>query len=235
MKPVQRVSLVDAAVEQLKHSITSGDWPVGTRIPTEQHLVELLGVSRSSVREAVRSLVQLGLLETRQGNGTFVIAEDEMTVTLQRSVEAAEEGEVLAVRRALDILAAREAATRRTAEDLELLRQSLNRRTAAVDAHRLDDFVRADVGFHLGVARAAHNQLLLAMYLSFEGSLTDSVARSNAHGILEDDHSGVHRRLFDAIVAGDPEQAGTAARRVLDDHRSRLARSHPTDPSEPPA
>ncbi|MFJ3958517.1 FadR/GntR family transcriptional regulator [Arthrobacter sp. NPDC090010] len=232
MKQVQRVSLVDAVVEQLKQSISSGEWPVGTRIPTEPQLVELLGVSRSSVREAVRSLVQLGLLEARQGDGTYVIADDEMTATLQRGVDAAEESEVVTVRRALDILAAREAALRRSEDDILGLERTLLRRTEALNRNELEDFVQADLEFHLGITRAAHNRLLLGIYQSFEGSLRVSISRSNAREILEDPHSRVHLELFEAIRAQDPARAMDAARGVLDDHQSRQDRSR-TSPPEP--
>ena len=126
MKQIARVSLVDAVVDRLRGEIRSGNWQVGSKIPTEAKLVETLGVSRPSVREAVRSLVQLGLLETRQGDGTYVVAEDEMTVALQHAIEAADEAEVLAVRRALDVLAAREAALHRTDADLAALRVALD-------------------------------------------------------------------------------------------------------------
>ncbi len=115
MKQIARVSLVDTVVDRLREEIASGSWPVGSKIPTEARLIEELGVSRTSVREGVRSLVQLGLLETRQGDGTYVIADDETTVALQGVIDAADEAEVLAVRRALDVLAAREAAARTSA------------------------------------------------------------------------------------------------------------------------
>lgn len=69
-----RLSLVDSAVAELRSAVARGEWPVGERIPTEPRLSEQFGVGRNTVREAVRVLVHAGLLETRQGDGTYVRA-----------------------------------------------------------------------------------------------------------------------------------------------------------------
>ena len=222
MKQIARVSLVDAAVERLRDEIRSGSWPIGSKIPTEAKLVDMLGLSRPSVREAVRSLVQLGLLETRQGDGTYVVAEDEMTVALQHAIEVADDAEVLTVRRALDVLAASEAAHHRSAEDLVELRAALDARRAAVAAADVSAFIDHDVAFHLGVARASKNSLLFGLYQSFEGSLRDSVRRTNCMTIVDDPHGGFHDKLFRAIERGDELAAASATIGVLDDHEQQL-------------
>src|SRR5688500_15189976 len=125
LEQIPRVSLVDTIVARLRAEIQNGTWPIGTKIPTEATLVETLGVSRPSVREGVRSLVQLGLLESRQGDGTYVVADDEMALLKQVFAHAVE-AEVVAVRRALDAMAAREAAAHRTLGDLRQLREALD-------------------------------------------------------------------------------------------------------------
>lgn len=222
MKQIARVSLVDSVVERLRDDIRSGTFPVGSKIPTEARLVEMLGVSRPSVREGVRSLVQLGLLETRQGDGTYVVAEDEMTVALQNALDASDEAEVLAVRRALDVLAAREAAQRRSPADLDALRTALDGRAAAVAAGDVAAFIDADVAFHIGIAQASKNTLLAGLYSSFETSLRDSVRRTNCMAVADDPHGEFHDELFDAIERADPSAATAAALSVLDDHSGQL-------------
>jgi DNA-binding FadR family transcriptional regulator len=109
MERIARTSVVDTVVAKLRDEIRNGSWPVGCKIPTEAKLVGTLGVSRPSVREAVRALVQLGLLEARQGDGTYVIADDETTVALKQVVGAADVGEAHVVRHGLDMLAAHNA------------------------------------------------------------------------------------------------------------------------------
>ncbi|WP_458319024.1 FadR/GntR family transcriptional regulator [Mycolicibacterium brisbanense] len=219
---ITRVSLVDAVVERLREEIRAGSWAIGSKIPTEAKLVAAYGVSRTSVREAVRSLVQLGLLETRQGDGTYVVAEDEVAAVLQHAIDAAAENEVIVVRRALDVLAAREAANNRSAEDIENLRAALAARRAAVAEGDPRAFIDHDVAFHLGVARASKNSLLFGLYQSFEKSLRDSVARANCFAVVDDPHGTVHDDLLSAIERRDPAAATQAATNVLDDHERQL-------------
>jgi DNA-binding FadR family transcriptional regulator len=219
---IARVSLVDAVVDRLREEIRAGNWPVGSKIPTEAKLVAAYGVSRTSVREAVRSLVQLGLLETRQGDGTYVVAEDEVAAVLQHAIDAAAENEVIVVRRALDVLAAREAANNRSAEDVVILRAALAARRTAVIEGDPAAFIDHDVAFHLGVARASKNSLLFGLYQSFERSLRDSVGRANCFAIVDDPHGTVHDDLLLAIEHRDPPAAIAAATSVLDDHQQQL-------------
>lgn len=225
MKQIARVSLVDAVVDRLRDDIRAGNLPIGSRIPTEAKLVEMFGVSRPSVREAVRSLVQLGLLDTRQGDGTYVVAADEMAVALQNMVGAADEAEILAVRRALDVLAAREAALRRTPEDLAALREALEGRRAAVVASDVAAFIDHDVAFHLGIALASKNSLLHDLYQSFASSLRESVRRTNCMAVADDPHGEFHDELFGAIERGDQAAATSAAMSVLDDHAEQVSGS----------
>lgn len=128
----QRAGLVDQVIEQLRAGIGSGEWPVGQRIPTEPELVAQLGVGRNTVREAVRALAHTGILEVRQGDGTYVRATSEMAGAIRRLC-GPELREVLQVRRALEVDGARLAATARTEADLAELRRLLDRRDAAWD------------------------------------------------------------------------------------------------------
>ncbi|EWM16430.1 GntR-family transcriptional regulator, partial [Kutzneria sp. 744] len=94
----RRTGLVDQVIEQMRKAISSGEWPVGQRIPAEPELVSALGVGRNTVREAVRALAHAGLLEVRQGDGTFVRATSELSGAVRRLV-GDELREVLEVRR----------------------------------------------------------------------------------------------------------------------------------------
>src|ERR687898_793025 len=86
----RRSALSDQVIDALRDEITSGAWPVGSRIPTEAALVERLGVARNTVREAVRALAHNGLLDIRQGSGTFVAATSELAGVMgRRFAEAA--------------------------------------------------------------------------------------------------------------------------------------------------
>ncbi|UOQ59602.1 FadR family transcriptional regulator [Leucobacter rhizosphaerae] len=217
MRHIQRRSLVDTVVDELKREIAQGNWSIGDRLPSEAELTEALGVSRTSVREGVRSLVQLGLLETRQGDGTYLIATDATQVALRRALHSADSREVIGVRRALDVLAAREAAACRVEGDIDTLAEHLRRRSEAIAANDTVAFAEADVAFHLGIADASGNRLLADIYASFDTSLRESVTDASCLASGTDpDRADQHEQLFRAIVAGDPDTAQAAALGVLD-------------------
>ncbi|MGV0849119.1 FadR/GntR family transcriptional regulator [Mycolicibacterium phlei] len=206
----RRTGLVDQVIEQLRASVASGEWPVGQRIPNESALVESLGVGRNTVREAVRALAHAGILEVRQGDGTYVRATSEVSGALRRLC-GAEWRDVLQVRRALEVEGARGAAARRTDEDLAELREVLARRDAAL-AGSTDEFARADAEFHLAVVRCSHNATLTELYRGLMEVITASVATGHEATVHVVDH-GV---LLDHIAAGDVEQAGRTAAAIID-------------------
>ncbi|MFE7263579.1 FadR/GntR family transcriptional regulator [Streptomyces sp. NPDC057592] len=216
MKSVGRVSIVDTVINELRGEIARGTWQVGDRIPTESRLAEIFGVSRLSVREAVRVLVHAELLTTRQGNGTFVTATDEGRIALRRRLDRARTTDILDVRRGLDIVAARLAATMRTEEDLASLQEAMERRTAAGRAGDLDTFTDADVDFHLRIAEASHNPLLSDLYRNMSDALWETVKANQCIDEAGDDP--FHTALYEAVRAGDPAAATAAALAILDDY-----------------
>jgi DNA-binding FadR family transcriptional regulator len=211
MKSVGRKSLVDAAIAELREEIAAGRWIVGEKIPSESQLAEALGVSRLSVREAVRALVHTGLLTTRQGDGTYVTATDEAAVAFRRMLDQVAERDVEDVRRGLDIVAAGLAAARRTESDLTDLKDVMSRRRAAFDQGDLEVFADADVEFHLCVARAAQNPLLHQLYRTLSEALRDTVLADHMqHSTLD-----AHADLLHAIENGDPVAAAAAALAII--------------------
>lgn len=124
----RRSALADQVIAQLRNQITSGEWPVGSRIPTEPELVEQLGVARNTVREAVRALAHNGLLDIRQGSGTYVSATSELAGVMHRRFASADPRHVAELRSTLESSAARLAAARRTERDLKQLDALMRRR-----------------------------------------------------------------------------------------------------------
>ncbi|CKH72489.1 GntR family transcriptional regulator [Mycolicibacterium smegmatis] len=204
----RRTGLVDQVIEQLRASVSSGEWPVGTKIPTEPELADTLGVGRNTLREAVRALAHSGILEVRQGDGTYVRATSEVSGALRRLC-GSELREVLQVRRCLEVEGARLAASNRTDADLAELRAFLDRTETSDD----DDFVHSDTAFHLAVVRASHNSVLIELYRGLIEAITASVATASARP----DGKVSHRGLVEAIAAGDVERAGREAGGFLDD------------------
>ncbi|MFG3507246.1 FadR/GntR family transcriptional regulator [Streptomyces sp. NPDC047821] len=209
LKAAGRTSLVDAVVEQLRAQLTDGAWAVGDRIPTEHELAEQLGVGRNTVREAVRVLVHAGLLESRQGNGTFVRSTADPAAVL-RTVRAAGALDVLELRIALETEAARLAALRRDTHDLLRLRAALA--TLREEGDRDAD---ADLAFHRAVVEATHNAAFTEVYQFFSAQVHESLVASLGDHEMPAIDLDAHEALVVAVEAGDPEAAGAAARELL--------------------
>jgi DNA-binding FadR family transcriptional regulator len=206
---------VRQVIDQLREQVTTGAWPVGGRIPTEPQLVEALGVGRNTVREAVRALVHAGVLECRQGSGTYVVSADELSGAVSRRLASAQVAEAVEVRRAFEVEAARLAAQRRTREDLAALDGALADREAAWRSGRVADFVEADAVLHAAIVAAAHNGMLAELYASF-GSATRATIADGVGAELHQDKYVDHSRLVAAIRAGDPTRAAAEAGAFLE-------------------
>ena len=209
--PVSRPSGLSAQViTELRRQITAGAWPVGSRIPTEPELAAQLGVARNTVREAVRALAHNGLLDIRQGSGTYVVATSELAGVMRRRFADADRRDVPELRGALEITAAGLAATRRTADDLARLDVLLADRERAWATADRDTFVGADTAFHLAVVAAAHNQVLLGLYADLGEVIRDSL-REHFSTELRPDEYRDHARLVEAIRAGAADTAAGEA------------------------
>ncbi|ORV39568.1 GntR family transcriptional regulator [Mycolicibacter engbaekii] len=210
----RRTGLVDQVIEQIRAAVAAGEWPVDSRIPPEPELAEALGVGRNTVREAVRALAHSGILEVRQGDGTYVRATSEVSGALRRLC-GSELRDVLQVRRCLEVEGARLAAAARTEEDVAELRTLLDRRDSLQEQGRDDDFARADTDFHLAVVRCSHNPVLTELYCGLTEVVMASVATTTTKPVQADQIR--HRGLLEAIAAADVEAAGREAGGFLDE------------------
>lgn len=206
----RRSGLTDQVIAQLRNQITTGEWPVGCRIPTEPELVERLGVARNTVREAVRALAHNGLLDIRQGSGTYVVATSELAGVMQRRFADADPHHVAELRSTLESSAARLAAQRRTDRDMAQLDALLAKREQAWEAGDAERFVSVDSTFHLAVVAASHNEVLSELYADL-GHLLRDWLRDDVGRELRPEHRMDHARLVEAIRAGDAETAATEA------------------------
>ena len=217
---LRRSPLVELAVSQLREQVMSGQWPVGGRLPAETELAQRLEVGRSTVREAVRALVHAGLLETRQGSGTYVRSLTPGAGWEPRLRRAAVL-DAYEVREALEVQAARLAASRRTEADIAALRGCLAERTRARGSDA--QFVEADLAFHRAVVAAAHNPLLAEMFGSFAAVLREAlIAIRSDQAVQGPGADAAHERLAAAIEAGDAAGAAQATHDHLDPTAAKL-------------
>jgi DNA-binding FadR family transcriptional regulator len=207
-----RTKLVDQVIDQIRQLVGSGEWPVGQRIPNESELVKSLGVGRNTAREAIRALAHTGVLEVRQGDGTYVRATSEVSGALRRLC-GSELRDIIQVRRALEVEGARLAASNRTAEDISHMELLLNRRDESLRADDTAEFAMLDTEFHLAVVSSSHNDMLTALYRGLVEAITASVeATSTLRVDIDDDH----RELMAHVAAGEPEDAARVVGAMLD-------------------
>ncbi|QKW17805.1 FadR family transcriptional regulator [Kitasatospora sp. NA04385] len=156
------MAVTDQAIERIKEMIVSGSLPPGARLPNEADLADQLGLSRNSLREAVRALTAMRILVPRQGDGTYVSGL-EPHLLLETMAFAADVShgrnarQLLQVRRLLEPPATALAAGRLTDQDLRALRDVLDR-SAAADG--IEEFIELDIEFHRTIADAVGNPVL---------------------------------------------------------------------------
>ena len=202
----RQMGRIDRTVTTLRGRIVTGEWPVGYRIPTEQVLADMLGVGRNTIREAVQALVHSGLVERRQGSGTYVVGTSELAKTFGREVAAASQSDVVELRRALEVEAARLAAVRCTTEDVAEITRARDARQLAYYGGDLAEMVTTDLALHRAVVRASGNPLLVRLYEHLIDAIGDDIQIVFVSDT--DAEAQVHDALVAAIVAGDPSAAG---------------------------
>lgn len=224
-RPVERLSAASLVARQLLEQLGADQVPVGARLPSERDLAQMLGVGRSTLREAIAALELVGLVEVRPGSGSYLRADSTQLLaqTLQWSLALGEPeiGDLVEVREELELLAARLATARAGSEQIERLRGHVERMHAA--GNDIDAFVQADVAFHLEIATIARNVVLESLLKSLQSLLADWFERTlRVPGTIEAT-LGEHDAVFEAIQKGDPDAAAAAMATLMTaaDHRVR--------------
>jgi DNA-binding FadR family transcriptional regulator len=212
MQPATRTNLADSAAASVRAEIVSGRWAVGERIPNEATLSEMLSVSRGTVREAVRALVSQGLLETRQGSGTYVRSAVDPSAALDR-VKRAGLRDQWEARTALDAEAARLAAVRHMPADLDKLRRLLAARGTTTDPDR-EGFIRRDLAFHRAIVEASGNRAMLELYDFFTGAIAETIDSTLECQLPEPD-AAAHASIVEGIASGNPDRAAATVRAFM--------------------
>ena len=208
------MTVTDEAIAEIKRMILSGEAGPGEKLPKEQELASRLGLSRSSLREAVRALTLIGVLDVRQGDGTYVTSLDPHLLidSVGLVVELSQERtvlELLEVRRLIEPGATALGAARINDAGIEKLRACLERMEAAPDPQTL---VEADDEFHETIVAAAGNQTLSSLVRA----LSSRTMRARAwraladEGVVEVTKLG-HRNIYRAVEDRDPDLARAAA------------------------
>ena len=230
--PRKHRNLAQGVVAHIADSIRQGSLNPGEKLPTESEIMRLHGVSRTVVREAISHMQASGMVQTRHGIGTFVLAPapapslgiDPGTVVTMRDVLA-----ILELRISLETESAGLAASRRSEAQLQQLRAALDHFQSLPQGG--DETVAADVQFHLAIALASGNRYFHDI-LSHLGTNIIPRARLNSAKLAQDDPAiymervqREHEDIFNAIARQDPESARAAMRTPLSNSRERLRRA----------
>jgi GntR family transcriptional repressor for pyruvate dehydrogenase complex len=203
----------DLAIAKIKELISSGEFTAGSRLPTERELTLRFGVSRSSLREAVRALALVGVLESRVGDGTYVTTlEPDLLLTgigfVSDLASSASLIELHAIRRLLEPEATRMATPRLDDDDFARLEQSLQQMEGA---QGVPAFIEADTEFHRIILAACGNAALASLIQNLSGTTLRArlwqslVERSATAATLAN-----HRSIYTALVARDADMAAAA-------------------------
>jgi GntR family transcriptional repressor for pyruvate dehydrogenase complex len=214
---ITRASIKDLALEELKRYIASGVVSPGDRLPSERDLAEQLGIGRSSVREALRILEAVGLIESRIGEGTFLTAQ--MGATFGRTVGFGLSlwggviMEILDARQFIEIESARMAAERATPADVQQLEAEVFRMEAAEEYRT---YLAADMNFHRLIGAATHNQIVSNIVRNLIDLLEEVLSEAHTDQLVTKmEGRATHRAIYEAIVGRDMAEAARLMREHL--------------------
>ncbi len=205
MRAIKRLTLCDYIVEEVKNMIIEGALKAGDRLPTERELAEELGVGRSSVREAVKALHSMGLL-TRTKDGMIIDLKSSTFFTDPRLLSKhVSVGELFEARKVIEVQMAGMSAERSVPGEIEELERVLSE--ADRQPMPPERFVFYDMTFHLGIARASHNRVLVQVFSSIKDLLWEAQSQlARVPGVM-DKASALHREIVAAIKEKDPEKS----------------------------
>ncbi|KAA0949720.1 MULTISPECIES: FadR/GntR family transcriptional regulator [unclassified Pseudomonas] len=213
--PLIKRSLVDQALEQLRQRINQGKWAIGERLPTEPELSAELGISRNTVREAMRVLAFCGLIEIRQGDGSYLRS---MTDPLgaMKALSHCSLAQAQETRQILEVEAIGLAALRRTDEDLHALRLALS--ASGEHYHGdLEHYISCDLVFHKRLVDAAHNPALSELYQYFSSIVGAQLRQTLNIKPRRQSVFDLHAELLDAVEQQDPERAKALCRQLINE------------------
>jgi len=207
-KLIDRKSLSEVVADRLGEQIKSGEYRLDQKLPIESELMKQFGVGRSSIREAIRTLENSGIVRVQQGIGTFVASQNAMSEPLAKRLQTAGSAELREVRDLLEIKIVEKAAMNRTDADIKSITAFLEKRNKAADHNNLQDWLDADINFHMAIADASKNVILTELYKSFvEQQLKKSIAETYAKETPMHRFTAIHKQLLDCIIEQNPKKA----------------------------
>jgi DNA-binding FadR family transcriptional regulator len=219
--PIKKTRVAEEVADRVRALMLDGTFPPGEPIPSERHLAERFGVSRGSIRDALRTLETIGLLETRHGQGTFAreLSVDRLVAPLA-SVMAYRsdlQGELMDVRRMFEPAVARVAALRATKEDLDDLQRILDTQRQKLKTGQ--SAIVEDTAFHAILARSTRNRVVM----SIMATLNDLLVESRTHSLEQKGRPARSMDGHEAVVAALRRQDAEGAYQAMYNHIDQIA------------
>lgn len=207
MVTIQRNSLAMQVAAQLQEQILKGDFSVNQQMPVEKKLMDRFGVGRSTIREAVKFLVNSGYLRVQQGVGTFIEDNSGINETMFQRLKRADPEEVEEIRRLLEMKIAEKAAMNRNGNDISKMQHFLDKRAKAADANLPAEYIDAHFEFYMALANASQNGILTELFKSFTKQLKNTMLTQYHDTGMFNDVADLYHKLLDSIIRQDPARA----------------------------
>ncbi|AYG67493.1 MULTISPECIES: GntR family transcriptional regulator [unclassified Rhizobium] len=212
MRPIRRRNISETAADMLRAQVSGGKWPIGTRLPNESVLADTLAVSRGTIREAVRVLVSEGVLETRQGSGTFVCSP--AAAPFEKNLRHYSQRDKQEVLDAIYRQAIRLAARRSTPSQIEEIRSALVKQHRSESDPADRDHGTAD--FHRRLVSSSGNKMLIDLYVSLAAALRNDHEPVVSESWMLIDRNASLSSLLNSIEARDTDSALAVVEQVID-------------------
>jgi len=213
-------TISDLVFNDIIDKISSSEWRSGYKLPSENDLAKAFGVSRNSVRSALQRLVALGIIESRNGEGSFVRAYSADAVMKPLvsviALNANEIIDLLEFRKGIEIASCELAAQRRTDEEIARLEAIVQKMRTAHGVADFSEYAKYDFQFHLSIAKMSRNVFIENILILMEGPFS-SHFEAMSRNFDMDHYMDNHARILDAIKDGDPAAAVENLKRSLEE------------------
>ncbi|WP_210355791.1 FadR/GntR family transcriptional regulator [Sphingobacterium tabacisoli] len=211
---IQKKSLAQEVADTLQHSIERGAFAINEKLPTEPELMQKFGVGRSTVREAIKYLSQLGFVNVQQGVGTFIISHSSNSI-LDEKIERADFADVFEVRQLLELKIVEKAASNRTAAHLKKMKKKLAERKQYGESGDILLCINADIEFHIAVAESCGNTILYQLYKTMSAHVTKFFSTLYKDTSTFTESQNIHEDLLQAISDKDATKASKIASKII--------------------
>lgn len=226
MASINKKKLADSVIEEIKRMIQSGELKEGDKLPNQNAFAAQLGVSRTSLREALSTLTRIGVIEQRPGYGTVfrsripALFTDHLTPPLISDKQATIE--LIEARRFIEIGAAELSVKNVSSEQIKEMGLLIKEMTRSLKEGRIDDYIEQDVAFHFSIAKASHNRFLVNLFVTIRGFM-EQYMRESFHLLpyMLERSLKFHQNIYQAIGDGNHSKAvSQMEKHILDVQRA---------------